>query len=84
MTYSVPIGIALILATALHIIFRLENFEFNVHWIELGSFSVSFGFLINDLAKLMLFVVAFVGFLVHVFSLGYMKDDPNKARFFGG
>ena len=75
---------ALILATALHIIFRLENFEFNVHWIELGSFSVSFGFLINDLAKLMLFVVAFVGFLVHVFSLGYMKDDPNKARFFGG
>ncbi len=75
---------ALILATALHIIFRLENFEFNVHWIELGSFSVSFGFLINDLAKLMLFVVAFVGFLVHIFSLGYMKDDPNKARFFGG
>ncbi len=74
----------LILATAGHIIFRLENFEFNTHWIELGSFSVSFGFLINDLAKLMLFVVAFVGFLVHVFSLGYMKDDPNKARFFGG
>lgn len=75
---------ALILATAGHIIFRLDNFEFNAHWIELGSFSVSFGFLINDLAKLMLFVVAFVGFLVHVFSLGYMKDDPDKARFFGG
>ncbi len=75
---------ALILATALHIIFRLENFEYNVSWIEIANFNVEFGFLINDLTKLMLFVVAFVGFLVHVFSLGYMKDDPNKARFFGG
>ncbi len=75
---------AMVLATAGHIIFRVENFEYNASWIELGSFSVGFGFLINDLAKLMLFVVAFVGFLVHVFSLGYMKDDPNKARFFGG
>ncbi len=75
---------ALALATAGHLIFRLENFEYNAHWIELGAFSVSFGFLINDLAKLMLFVVAFVGFLVHVFSLGYMKDDADKARFFGG
>ena len=75
---------ALILATALHIIFKVENFEYSVSWIEMGSLNVDFGFLIDDLAKLMLFVVAFVGFLVHVFSLGYMKDDPNKARFFGG
>ncbi len=75
---------ALILATAGHIIFRLDNFEFSTNWIVIGPLSLDFGFLIDDLAKLMLFVVAFVGFLVHVFSLGYMKDDPNKARFFGG
>lgn len=75
---------ALILATAGHIIFRLDNFEFSINWIVIGPLSLDFGFLIDDLAKLMLFVVAFVGFLVHVFSLGYMKDDPNKARFFGG
>ncbi|MDQ8197274.1 NADH-quinone oxidoreductase subunit L [Pelagicoccus enzymogenes] len=75
---------ALILATAGHIIFRLDNFEFTTNWIQLGPLSLDFGFLIDDLAKLMLFVVAFVGFLVHVFSLGYMKEDPNKARFFGG
>ena len=75
---------ALILATAGHIIFKVENFEYSASWIEMGSLSIDFGFLIDDLAKLMLFVVAFVGFLVHVFSLGYMKDDPNKARFFGG
>ncbi|EDY84780.1 proton-translocating NADH-quinone oxidoreductase, chain L subfamily [Verrucomicrobiia bacterium DG1235] len=75
---------ALLLATALHIIFRLDTFEFSVNWLQVGPLSIDFGFLVDDLAKLMLFVVAFVGFLVHVFSLGYMKDDPNKARFFGG
>lgn len=75
---------ALILATALHIIFRVDNFDYNTPWFEMGPLSLSFGFLVNDLAKLMLLVVAFVGFLVHVFSLGYMKDDENKARFFGG
>ena len=32
----------------------------------------------------MLFVVAFVGFWIHVFSLGYMNDDESKARYFGG
>lgn len=75
---------ALILATALHIIFRFDEIKYSASWIEIGPLSLNFGFLIDDLAKLMLFVVAFVGFLVHVFSLGYMKEDPNKARFFGG
>ena len=75
---------ALVLAVAGHLIFRVDNFEESSSWIAMGSLSVDFGFLIDDLAKLMLFVVAFVGFLVHVFSLGYMKDDPNKGRFFGG
>lgn len=74
----------LILATALHIIFKLDNFEFNTAWLEIGPFSLDFGFLVNDLTKLMLFVVSVVGFLVHLFSLGYMKDDPNKARYFAG
>lgn len=82
---GISVGAAtLILATAGHIIFSVDNFEFNTNWIELGPLSLDFGFLIDDLAKLMLAVVAFVGFLVHVFSLGYMKDDPSKARFFGG
>ncbi|MDQ8202653.1 NADH-quinone oxidoreductase subunit L [Pelagicoccus sp. SDUM812003] len=82
---GVSVGAAtLILATALHIIFRIDSIEYNASWIEIGPLSLDFGFLVDDLAKLMLFVVAFVGFLVHVFSLGYMKDDPNKARFFGG
>ncbi|MGH8019186.1 MAG: NADH-quinone oxidoreductase subunit L, partial [Opitutaceae bacterium] len=75
----------LIAAIAGHVIFRSPgDVAVRVPWLEFGAFRVSLGFLVNDLAKLMLMVVAFVGLLIHVFSLGYMKDDPHKARFFGG
>ena len=43
-----------------------------------------FGFAYDDLAALMLVIVGIVGLCVHVFSLGYMHDDPSKARYFGG
>ena len=53
-------------------------------WLRFGDFSVSLGIKYDDLAALMLFIVGFVGFLIHVFSLGYMHDDAARARFFGG
>ncbi len=56
----------------------------SLEWLALGPLTLKLGFLVDDLAKLMLSVVAFVGFLIHVFSLGYMRDDEAKARFFGG
>lgn len=56
----------------------------SLEWLTLGPLTLSLGFLVDDLAKLMMAVVAFVGFLIHVFSLGYMRDDEAKARFFGG
>jgi NADH-quinone oxidoreductase subunit L len=42
------------------------------------------GFLFDGTAATMLAMVAFVGFLIHVFSLGYMADDKARGRFFGG
>jgi NADH-quinone oxidoreductase subunit L len=53
-------------------------------WLRFGDFSVSLGVKYDDLAALMLFIVGFVGFLIHLFSLGYMHDDKARARFFGG
>src|SRR3954466_12892711 len=53
-------------------------------WLRFGDFSISLGIKYDDLAALMLFIVGFVGFLIHVFSLGYMHDDAARARFFGG
>jgi len=51
---------------------------------RLGDFSLKFGFLFDKTAAPMLFVVSFVGFLIHVFSVGYMDDDKARGRFFAG
>ena len=52
--------------------------------MKMASWELTFGFLIDAPARLLLFVVSFVGFLIHIFSLGYMADDDAKARYFGG
>ena len=53
-------------------------------WLQLGSFTLSLGFKLDDLAALMLMIVAVVGLCVHVFSLGYLRDDAARGRYFGG
>ena len=59
-------------------------YEASVSWLTLGNLHLKVGFLLNDLSALMLFVVAFVGFWIHLFSVGYMDDDKARGRFFGG
>ena len=53
-------------------------------WISVGSFRLGIDLEVTKLAKGMLFVVSVIGLLVHVFSLGYMKDDSAKALYFAG
>jgi len=54
-------------------------------WIDLGDiFRVDIGFTLDELSRGMMLIVTFVGFLVHLFSLGYMKDDRGKSRYFAG
>ena len=60
------------------------RFEGGWDWLRLGDFSLSIGIKYDDLAALMLCIVGVVGFCIHVFSLGYMRDDAAKARYFGG
>ena len=60
---------------------RLEG---GMEWLRLGDFAISIGFKYDDLAALMLCIVGVVGFCIHVFSLGYMRNDAAKARYFGG
>jgi NADH-quinone oxidoreductase subunit L len=55
-----------------------------VDWLHFGNFQVSMGFLFDGVAATMLTMVAFVGFLIQVFSLGYMAQDKARGRFFGG
>ena len=61
-----------------------HRFDASTEWLRFGDFVIKLGIKFDDLAALMLFVVSFVGFLIHVFSLGYMHDDKARARFFGG
>jgi len=84
------VGRALSLAAAAGIvllgsrlIFATENFTIAAEWLILGPLTIKLGILVDDLTKLMLFVVAFIGFLIHVFSVGYMKGEAHAARFFG-
>ncbi len=51
-------------------------------WVISGKFRVSVGFLIDQLTAVMLIVVTSVSFLVHVYSIGYMHDDPGYYRFY--
>ena len=69
---------------SLQLIFGGQRFTGSMEWMRFGDFAIALGFKFDDLAALMLFVVSFVGFLIHVFSLGYMHDDSARARFFGG
>lgn len=69
---------------ALWLAFAGARFSCSWEWLRLGSFAVDVGFKFDDLAALMLSVVGVIGLCVHVFSLGYMADDPGKARYFGG
>jgi NADH-quinone oxidoreductase subunit L len=60
----------------------LPHQEFLAHWIRSGMFSVDFSFYLDQLSLVMLLVVTGVGFLIHVYSIGYMWDDPGYYRFF--
>jgi NADH-quinone oxidoreductase subunit L len=51
-------------------------------WFEIGKFSASVGFLVDRLTAMMMVVVTFVSLLVHVYTIGYMADDPGYQRFF--
>jgi NADH-quinone oxidoreductase subunit L len=51
-------------------------------WIAAGSFETAVTAYVDPLAGVMLLVVTGVGFLIHVYSIGYMHDDPGYARYF--
>jgi NADH-quinone oxidoreductase subunit L len=51
-------------------------------WIESGAFQAKIAFQVDALTAVMLVVVTGIGFLIHVYSLGYMANDPGMVRFF--
>ncbi len=52
-------------------------------WIDIPAvFKISFGLVVDQLSRTMLLIVTGVGSLIHIYSLGYMRDDEGKARYF--
>jgi NADH-quinone oxidoreductase subunit L len=58
---------------------------FNGHvytWLTSGDLSLEIGFLVDRLTAVMMLVVTFVSLMVHIYTIGYMADDPGYQRFF--
>src|SRR5467141_4375480 len=51
-------------------------------WWQSGDFNVPFNLYVDALSSLMILVITGVGFLIHVYSVGYMREDPGYSRFF--
>jgi len=52
-------------------------------WLAIGPIHAEFSIVLDQLSMVMLLVVTGVGFLIHVYSVGYMKEDKGYARYFG-
>jgi NADH-quinone oxidoreductase subunit L len=51
-------------------------------WAAIGNIRMEIGFLIDPLSAMMMAVVTFVSLAVHIYTIGYMHDDPGYQRFF--
>ena len=51
-------------------------------WGVVGDLEISIGFLVDELSVTMMAVVTFVSLMVHIYTIGYMADDPGYQRFF--
>ncbi len=60
-----------------------QQLNFSIfNWINSGDLQIEFGFLIDQLSLIMLLVVTGIGFLIHLYSIGYMHHDEGFTRFF--
>lgn len=80
MTLALILSVYLLVAKLSN--YSAESFNSSMDWAIVGSQVISFGILIDNLSVIMLVVVTLVSTLVHLFSIGYMKDDPRYSRYF--
>jgi len=81
---SLFISISSILSLILFYNVVVNHYESNVvisTWINSGSLNVNWSIKVDALSSVMLVVVTLISSLVHIYSIGYMSDDPHKPRF---
>ena len=87
-TFVGPLAIALSFAQSLVLFFQMLEAEGNVlkehlyTWIASGNFEAGINFQVDQLSGLYLLIITGVGFLIHVYSVGYMDGESGYYRFF--
>jgi len=82
------IGIIAILTFIIAVIFfktlpEVKSYSVNIwEWINAGNLKVNISFSLDALSLVFCFVITFVGFLIHVYSIGFMEKDEGFTRFF--
>ncbi len=82
------LGVAVSCALSLWVLYQLvwqgaSPFNQNLYtYFQVGNFDAHVGFMIDKLTAMMMVVVTFVSLLVHVYTVGYMAEDPGYQRFF--
>lgn len=80
------VGIAFVCALVVEKFYLFDNYlPYQVtlyHWAISDVYHFDIGFLVDRLSAMMLVIVTFVAFMVHIYSVGYMSDDPGYQRFF--
>src|SRR5476651_29627 len=76
-SFALSVGIFLQVKSAGH------GYEVDLfNWFSVGSLQISCSFLVDQLSSLMLLIITGVGFLIHLYSVGYMHDDAGFGKFF--
>lgn len=80
------IGVAIAFAISVQTLLAvLDGARFNAtvyEWMDVGGLKMEIGFLVDGLTAMMMCVVSFVSLMVHIYTIGYMADDPGYQRFF--
>lgn len=86
--FATILGVAISCALSCFVLYQLVGqgaapFNQNLYtFFEVGQYSAHVGFMIDKLTAMMMVVVTFVSLLVHIYTIGYMADDPGYQRFF--
>jgi NADH-quinone oxidoreductase subunit L len=82
------LGVGVSCALSIQVLWQLvvqhaDPFNQNVYtFFQVGGYAAHVGFMVDNLTAMMMVVVTFVSLLVHVYTIGYMAEDPGYQRFF--
>ncbi len=80
---GVAVAFILSVVVANDVMFNGNTFNGTVYtWAVIGEIHFEVGFMLDNLSTMMMLVVTFVSLMVHIYTIGYMHDDPGYQRFF--